>query len=584
MNFYLRNISWNEDRLHGEVEKFAKHLAEKLKSLKQKILIEKEPSRKINKWSKEGFVRKILEVYTKEQDFIVENLDKEIIEKLTFYRGKRHPLIGKFKRGWSKKYDWISQYLSRANFKNIIRDLTSESFIESSKLEPKSFYVLYKSIKFFTKRSKGTASEKSFEDLNNYIDEYIKKRGPYFHLNYKITELANDLKSSESSFIYSNTLARFISNYGQIFNVDKNKKTENFDLGNIIDKIVKIKLIENEELESVGISDEKKFKDSCYDIIVKFLNEYRILREGDPVSLDSINLLIDVLLALNDRSLPKELEWDVQRIGERVGRGTQYFTGNIRKGKVYRDYKLKIIDDLINEIHPASDAKTKAENTIKDYRKKYKKKAIAVLKGNERIQQQEDFNPWWAENLLENYRSRDDLDDYNPGEYSEEWHEKSLERFVELSIKQAGMMPTGDIEKHVEFAHFSIKWLIAQHHIHFDKSSSDPMDVILMGTLHKRLMSHVEPRKDPEYEGIMREMRDSFENIETPSIWNDKLEELYYERMEYIVKRWKEGRHIRILGFTRELLADFYKKGYITEEYIDKIIKDVESKLEERHN
>ncbi|MHA1659417.1 MAG: hypothetical protein ACTSUT_09865, partial [Promethearchaeota archaeon] len=42
MNFYLRNISWNEDRLHGEVEKFAKHLAEKLKFLKQKILIEKE--------------------------------------------------------------------------------------------------------------------------------------------------------------------------------------------------------------------------------------------------------------------------------------------------------------------------------------------------------------------------------------------------------------------------------------------------------------------------------------------------------------------------------------------------------------
>ncbi|MHA1489468.1 MAG: hypothetical protein ACTSRI_07415, partial [Promethearchaeota archaeon] len=41
MNFYLKNISWNDDRLHGEMEKFTKHLAKQLEFLRQVVLIEK---------------------------------------------------------------------------------------------------------------------------------------------------------------------------------------------------------------------------------------------------------------------------------------------------------------------------------------------------------------------------------------------------------------------------------------------------------------------------------------------------------------------------------------------------------------
>ncbi len=52
-----------------------------------------------------------------------------------------------------------------------------------------------------------------------------------------------------------------------------------------------------------------------------------------------------------------------------------------------------------------------------------------------------------------------------------------------------------------------------------------------MGTLHRRLNCRVEPMKDLDYYSAMRTMRDSFENIEVPSIWKDKLKELYNERI-----------------------------------------------------
>ena len=55
------------------------------------------------------------------------------------------------------------------------------------------------------------------------------------------------------------------------------------------------------------------------------------------------------------------------------------------------------------------------------------------------------------------------------------------------------MMPTGDIPNKVETADFSMINFIAPHHINFYKQSSDSMDIILLGTLHRRLNRKVEP-------------------------------------------------------------------------------------------
>lgn len=126
-----------------------------------------------------------------------------------------------------------------------------------------------------------------------------------------------------------------------------------------------------------------------------------------------------------------------------------------------------------------------------------------------------------------------------------------------------------------------MKDLIIPHHIDFFKPCSDSMDVILMNKLHRRLSSTVEPRKDLDYYTVMRLMRDSFENIEAPSIWNNKLQDLYYERIKIIVHQWRNNRHIRLLGLTKDVLSVLYKDGssLITEDFIDKLIDCLDSKI-----
>jgi len=76
-------------------------------------------------------------------------------------------------------------------------------------------------------------------------------------------------------------------------------------------------------------------------------------------------------------------------------------------------------------------------------------------------------------------------------------------------------------------------------------------------------------------------MRDSFEGIEAPSIWNERLQEIYEERIKYLINQWTTHKHLRILGLDKQTLSDLYldKNSLVTYNFINDIIEYLKAKV-----
>lgn len=84
------------------------------------------------------------------------------------------------------------------------------------------------------------------------------------------------------------------------------------------------------------------------------------------------------------------------------------------------------------------------------------------------------------------------------------------EHFVELLIRQGGLLPAGRWGEGAE--NYDISNPKFRHHIDFYKDSLDVKKLIILGSLHYKFQRTLEPIKDLDYYTRMRYMRDSFEN------------------------------------------------------------------------
>ncbi|KKM94692.1 hypothetical protein LCGC14_1195750, partial [marine sediment metagenome] len=135
-----------------------------------------------------------------------------------------------------------------------------------------------------------------------------------------------------------------------------------------------------------------------------------------------------------------------------------------------------------------------------------------------------------------------------------DWKSNNKPRLVELLIKQAGMIPSYNIRNEVQDA--TITDRISQHHILFDKISTDSIDLILLMKLHT-MLTPLELFKPLEYSEIMRKFRDDFEKIMPFRHWNSDLKEKYNRQIKQIINEWKCNREIDLLGITAEWLSKF---------------------------
>jgi len=163
----------------------------------------------------------------------------------------------------------------------------------------------------------------------------------------------------------------------------------------------------------------------------------------------------------------------------------------------------------------------------------------------------------------------------------------ALLTYSNIYIRQAGMLPTGDIQGSVDFATTALYELLNLHHLDFDKSGSDwivrgqqliaspDRQLILLGRLHNSLNRYVEPKKDLDYYSTMRNMKNSFDEGLAPQVWNDKLQKIYNERIRYIINQWENKKNIRVLGIDETFLL----KYGVSNDFVDNIIQDLKDKL-----
>ena len=96
--------------------------------------------------------------------------------------------------------------------------------------------------------------------------------------------------------------------------------------------------------------------------------------------------------------------------------------------------------------------------------------------------------------------------------------------------------------------------------------------------------------KDLDYYSRMRLMKDDFINARPPSIWEPWVQDFYIENLKYIISEWENTQNIEFLkvrikfGGKRDVynVRQMIENGWITEEFINRIIEDIKQKLDER--
>lgn len=118
-----------------------------------------------------------------------------------------------------------------------------------------------------------------------------------------------------------------------------------------------------------------------------------------------------------------------------------------------------------------------------------------------------------------------------------------------------------------------------------------------MGNLHSTF-TRLEAKGDLDYYTRMRYMRDGFEAARPPSFWGESLQDKYIERLKEFVTEWESTKSsirythsingkkvdfikISYLGKTYNLQG-MLRKGWITEDWVSAIVKDIRQKLESR--
>jgi hypothetical protein len=184
-----------------------------------------------------------------------------------------------------------------------------------------------------------------------------------------------------------------------------------------------------------------------------------------------------------------------------------------------------------------------------------------------------------------------------PAKYSDDWSDPNIvaKHIVELCLRQGGLMPAGKRGEGAE--NYDVENPKNRHHIIFNKASNYVIDLILLGKLHYRF-TYSEVKGDLDYYSLMRYMRDSFEGAIPPSFWDTKLQDKYIGRLREFITEWESTESsIRYTDSRTGEKVDFIKikyggetynlqgmieQGWITQEWVDNIIKDIKSKLGSR--
>lgn len=180
-------------------------------------------------------------------------------------------------------------------------------------------------------------------------------------------------------------------------------------------------------------------------------------------------------------------------------------------------------------------------------------------------------------NVLELYIGGGESLNYDPS-----WSNPGVmsRHYVELLIKQAGLLPAGQYGEGADY--YDVSGHKFRHHFKYYKPSIDPLDLILLGSLHYKY-TNLEPLKDLDYYNRMQYIKNGFEQGIPPSFWEKELQDLYIKRLKDSIIEWETTGKIgfikvRIEG-TIYGLEELIYRGWVSKEWVDGIIADLKASL-----
>ena len=167
-------------------------------------------------------------------------------------------------------------------------------------------------------------------------------------------------------------------------------------------------------------------------------------------------------------------------------------------------------------------------------------------------------------NVLELYIGGGESLNYDPS-----WSNPGVmsRHYVELLIKQAGLLPAGQYGEGADY--YDVSGHKFRHHFKYYKPSIDPLDLILLGSLHYKY-TNLEPLKDLDYYNRMQYIKNGFEQGIPPSFWEKELQDLYIKRLKDSIIEWETTGKIgfikvRIEG-TIYGLEELIYRGWVSKE------------------
>ena len=217
-------------------------------------------------------------------------------------------------------------------------------------------------------------------------------------------------------------------------------------------------------------------------------------------------------------------------------------------------------------------------NVVTDLKEDIRPNQRDLLDGLHRIFEISNSRTWpGIHGVLNLYIGNGESLDYDPS-----WKNPDVvsKHYVELLIKQAGLLPAGQFGEGAEY--YDVSGYKFRHHFKYFKPSIDPLDLILLGSLHYKYMND-EPLKDLDYYNRMQYIKNGFEQGIPPSFWEKELQDLYIKRLKDSIVEWETTGSIdfikvRINNVVYDL-KEMITKGWMSRECVDDIIEGLKSSL-----
>jgi hypothetical protein len=299
----------------------------------------------ISKSNKSSFIKKLLKVFTDNQEIILRVTDNETISRLTFYSS-----TGRSGEGLKLGFKPLDMYIS-------LRNLATLLGVDKNNLlaTDNQFHVLYKieqSILNYNGLTNG-----AMNDAFNAFCEYINQ----IKLNYSIYKAFR--KRSNDDFSMTK-LCRLLRIEGESLLFQK------VQYDTVISRLVNIYFLQA-QIEGIGIKSEKlkELKRECYQICLNYL--FEIKRIKSKVSEDTFDIIFNSLLVLNGGMNPPSKQVSLADLSSRVSPAEEkaaqktYLYGVLHRGSRIR---LGHLNNLLRLMRNGTYIKS-PHNVIKKVRK-----------------------------------------------------------------------------------------------------------------------------------------------------------------------------------------------------------------------